>query len=332
MIEFDNVVSRPGYYLEEPSRVELAFQGHGAKLLGVEGEFSEAVYYRLFNGKNPEHDVPLVSRLSANRRGAFEFTFNMPKSPSIVSEIGGDTRIPQVQYEAVCKAMQKVERQVRVRVRKKAHLGESEKGWKYPERYTGNMVWVAFGHDTSRSGDPHTHIHVVIPNLTYDRVEKQWKAVELRHIDRQGIEREYTDGLVKGLRQLGYRVKREGKEFEIVGVPAEVKAEFSGRNRQIKDLQEGMEKKIDKPMSVKAKAKLSLYHRPEKRILDHQARLRSWVSRLTDGQFRGLKSLVSKARATIEQSRWAEGLKRHVAKLRAFGMDDRTNERQGHER
>ncbi len=309
MIEFDNAVSDLGYYLDEPSQTPPTFQGKGSRILGIEGEFSPQTLDRLYRGMQPDRDEKLVTRIRADRRGAFEMTLSLPKSPSIMKELAGDERIKGVMDDAQAVVMKQVESQVRTRVRKASEVEKSKKPktWRYPERRTENLTYVTFSHPTSRSGDPHYHRHIVILNLTYDKQEKQWKAVELRHIDRPAIAKAYTEALVKGLHRLGYKTTRSGKEFEIVGVPAEVKAEFSRRNAQIKQIAEQYPEA--KP---KARSKHSVYDRPEKLDIPLEERKKTWKERITKGQLSQLTDLMRRAKNSVRMARMRRNLKRHI--------------------
>ena len=346
MIEFDNVVSRPAYYLEEPNQLRTEFRGQGSRLLGVEGQFDEATFHRLFRGMQPElvggKEAKLVQRIGASRRGAFDITLNMPKTSSIMKELAGDTRISDVMDRAQAVVEGMLEKQVRVRVRKQAEIDKSKakqpKGWKYPERHTGNLVFIAFAHPASRNGDPHAHRHLVVPNITYDRHERMWKAVEFRHLDRKGIAEAYRAELMNGLNQLGYKTKRVGKEFEIVGVPAEVKAEFSRRHTQIKELEREYDDKAaaagNRAMSSKERGKLSLYHRPEKASgVSPAARRDWWLSRITPPQLDGLRSLVRKAKSAVRDARFKQGVRQHLQAIQKASVIHAEPERnRGNER
>ena len=246
MIEFDNVVSCPAYYLEEPNQIRTEFRGKGARLLGIEGTFDEATFHRLFRGMQPGARGRQGSQARpahrGNRRGAFDITLNMPKTASIQQELAGDTRIAGVMDRAQAVVQTMLEQQVRVRVRKESEIAKSKakqpKGWKYPERHSGNLVFVAFAHPSSREGDPHAHRHLFVPNLTYDRHERMWKAVEFRHIDRKAIAEAYRSELMKGLNgsrvqdqagRQGVRDRRRACGGQGGSLPAEYPDQGNGR-------------------------------------------------------------------------------------------------------
>jgi conjugative relaxase-like TrwC/TraI family protein len=325
------------YYLQESSLTEPRFEGKGAKLLGIEGvsldtEQGRQIYLNLFDGyttdDDGDRDKKLPKYMHPERRGAFDLTTNNPKDVSIVNLVGGDRRIDDVILAARKAVSDEVEKQARVRVTKKADIEASKakmpKGWKRPERKPENLVMVWFDHSSSRLEDAHRHGHLWIANVSYDNEEKTWKALELGHLDQQKIADIYRDTMRKGLHQLGYKTEREGKEYRITGFPAEVKGVFSQRGNGIVEMRQEMEARNGKPMSSKAKAKLSVYNRPEKPSdVPLPERQKSWRSRLSPGQLKAVTKVVNKAKAIVRDrkiftgfARWQSDIARHASKLR----------------
>lgn len=333
-IEQVRPIRNPEYYLEEQSLTPSVWRGEAAKLLGIEGQqVDRDTYLNLFYGwttdQDGNRDQRLPKYMHPDRRGAFDLTANDPKSVSIASEVGQDSRIDAVREKAREAVEKEVERQARVRVTKKAEVEASKakmpKGWKRPERRPENLAMFWADHPANRMNDPHRHGHLIVMNLSYDRQEKTWKALELGHLDQQKIADVYRDTMIKGLNQLGYKTKRAGKEYEIVGVPAEVKAEFSRRHTAIKGLESEMEAKVGKPMGSKAKGKLSVYDRPEKPAdMPLPERQKGWRARLSPGQLKAITRIVDKAKAVVRErkmftgfARWQADIARHASKLRS---------------
>jgi conjugative relaxase-like TrwC/TraI family protein len=325
------------YYLQEHSLTEPRFEGKGAKLLGIDGvsldtDEGRKIYLNLFDGYTTDdqgdRDKKLPKYMHSDRRGAFDLTTNNPKDVSIVNLVGGDRRIDAVILEARKAVSDEVERQARVRVTKKSEVEASKakmpKGWKRPERRPENLVMVWFDHSSSRLEDAHRHGHLWIANVSYDKQEKTWKALELGHLDQQKIADIYRDTMRKGLHQLGYKTEREGKEYRITGFPAEVKGVFSQRGNGIVEMRQEMEARTGKPMSAKAKSKLPVYDRPEKPAdKPLPERQKSWRDRLSPGQLKAVFSFVNKAKAVVKSrglgsafSRWQSDISRHASKLR----------------
>lgn len=336
--EPDNAVSDPEYYLGQPTRTPPTFEGKGAKLLGIEGTWDDATFRRLFRGHRPDHDIKLPGiRMVKNRRGAFDHTFNDDKSVTLADLVAEDDRIPAVAYRAEQKAMAVLERSARCRVRKSSEIERSKakqpKGWKYPERRTGNIVAARFDHFDSRTNDPHGHRHWVVLNLTYDRVEREWKAVELRYTDRKAVSEAYHSEYAKGLRELGYDAEWDGKRLQIHGVDEGAMREFSQRAEGIKKTKA---KYAAKGLSKQGRQKVQLFDRPEdKEAIPLDDLRKSWVSRLTGDQFDGLRRLVRKAKDKVRQARFQRGINRHLDNLRGLSImraEPAQERKQAHER
>ena len=311
------------YYLSEPALYPVTFEGKGAKLLGIEGDTATPQsVHQLFAGRTPD-GVRLPKYMHKERRGAFEVTVNLPKCGSVLGELAGDSRIKDVLRDVAGEVAEYLQKQACVRV--------SKGNFKGMDRRPDNLVYSVYVHPTSRAGDPHLHAHIVFYNLSYDRHEKAWKAIETRYIDQPGMGRLANRAMTKGLRQLGYRLAPKGKEFEIVGVPAEVKAEFSRRGEQVRALKAEYDRnRGDKPMSVKERSKLALYDRPEKVLADAATRHASWVSRITGQQFGSLKSLAQKAKDRVRLARLGRNLQKHIDNTRSV---EQTHEQgRGYER
>ncbi len=259
----------------------------------------------------------LTARIDKDRVGAVDWTFNVPKSVSVAELVANDTRITEIRIEAVKAAMRAIEKQSRVRVRKSAEIAKGKpKTWKFPARYTDNLTYELYGHPGARDGSPHAHVHAKIYNLSYDKAEKQWKAVELRYVDRKAVCDLYHKELRRGLNQLGYKTKTVGKSFEITGFPAEIKGLFSSRHTAIKGMEADYEAKAGKPLSSKAKGKLSVYNRPEKPDnIPLPERRKGWLERLTPSQVSSLMGVVNKSRHAVKASRLRSGMKRHIDRL-----------------
>ena len=234
---------------------------------------------------------------------------NLPKCGSVLGELAGDSRIKDVLRDVAGEVAEYLQKQACVRVSKGSFKGM--------DRRPDNLVYSIYVHPTSRAGDPHLHAHIVFYNLSYDRHEKAWKAIETRYIDQPGMGRLANRAMMKGLRQLGYRLAPKGKEFEIVGVPAEVKAEFSRRGEQVRALKAEYDRnRGDKPMSVKERSKLALYDRPEKVLADAATRRASWLARISQEQLRGLTNLVRRAKDVVRRQQ----LSQHLDKIRKFAL------------
>src|SRR5437773_5132008 len=126
--------------------------------------------------------------------------------------------------------MREIESEIKTRVRRK---GANE------NRTTGNMVWAEFVHFTARPvnglPDPHLHAHCYAFNTTWDDAEKKWKAAKFRDLkaDAPYFEAAFHARFAKQLTEVGYRIDRTTKGWELAGVPQRVLDEFSRRTEQV---------------------------------------------------------------------------------------------------
>jgi hypothetical protein len=126
--------------------------------------------------------------------------------------------------------MREIESEIKTRVRKN---GANE------NRQTGNMIWAEFVHFTARPvngiPDPHLHAHCYAFNTTWDEAEQKWKAGQFRDLkaDAPYFEAAFHARFSRQLADLGYRVERTAKGWELAGVPQRVLDEFSKRTEQV---------------------------------------------------------------------------------------------------
>ena len=96
--------------------------------------------------------------------------------------------------------------------------------------------------------DPDRHIHVVIPNLTWDDVEQKWKAVKFRPIMdiRKYFDRCFDTILAGKLADLGYEVETKWKadgrfhSWDIKGIPDSVIEKFSRRSAEVEQAEQAI--------------------------------------------------------------------------------------------
>jgi conjugative relaxase-like TrwC/TraI family protein len=229
-------------YYSEGEKITGEWKGRGAELLGLAGEVDLAAFEALREGRNPADGEQLRQRKSADRkaqdgslqskgRNLYDFTFSAPKSVSLMAEFGEDERLVQAHREAVAEALEELERHAATRVRRE---GANE------DRVTGNLVLAVYHHDTSRELDPQLHTHAVAANLTFDRTEERWKALQASGVyDRRTYLTEvYRNVLARKVAEHGYTLEHRrdtrGKDlgFEIAGVSDELMQRFSQRSKQ----------------------------------------------------------------------------------------------------
>ncbi len=225
---FDKSLRYADYYAEGQ---EIAGKWHGvaAERLGISGPVSAINSVRSSTTCTRLTGERLTPRQKSDRRPGTDFTFNAPKSVSLLHAVTGDERILTGFRRAVASAMGEIERDVKTRVRSKD---------RNEDRVTGNLAWAEFLHlhSTSVSGlpDPHIHIHAYVPNLTYDPIERRWRRFNSATSKRTGLT---TSGLPLPPRLRNdrprYRIDRQGRFWDVAGVPRPLIEQFSRRTSEI---------------------------------------------------------------------------------------------------
>ena len=226
---FKESLSKEDYY-SEGQEITGEWQGIGAEKLGLSGPVNTEAFEALCENKKPGTDERLTQRNKGNRIVGYDFSFHCPKSVSVVYEFTKDERILEAFKDSVNQTMREIETESKTRVRQN---GANE------NRTTGNLVWAEFIHFTARPvkgvPDPHLHAHCYTFNTTWDEAEKKWKAGQFRDLkaDAPYFEAAFHARFARQLADMGYRIERTTKGWELVGVPQRVLDEFSRRTEQV---------------------------------------------------------------------------------------------------
>ncbi len=295
---FREELAQADYYTKDGQQIKGQWHGLGAKLLGLEGPVDRNAFHALCDNKDPMTGHQLTKRMRADRRVAYDFTFDAPKSVTLAYELGGDEGVLTAFQESVRETMTEVEQAMAVRVRKSGA---------FHDRQTGNLVWGEFVHRTTRPladgvPDPQLHIHAVAMNLSYDSVEDCWKAGEFSAIKRDAVyyQAAFHSRLAGKLSDLGYGIERDGKSFRLLGIDESLTDKFSRRAQLIEE--EAARRGIT---DAKRKAELGRRTRNAKNTELTIGELRAeWNKRLTDGDSAALRDAVGRKGQTItpEQS------------------------------
>lgn len=224
-------LKREDYYSER-QEISGNWNGIGAERLGLSGPVTQAAFEALCENQKPGTGERLTQRTRGNRVVGYDFNFHCPKSVSVVYEFTQDAQILEAFKEAANQTMREIEAEIKTRVRRK---GANE------NRVTGNMAWAEFVHFTARPvnglPDPHLHAHCFAFNSTWDAAEKKWKAGQFRDLkaDAPYFEAAFHARFARQLAQVGYRIERTAKGWELAGVPQRVLDEFSRRTEQIEE-------------------------------------------------------------------------------------------------
>ncbi|MFL9998993.1 MobF family relaxase [Paraburkholderia sediminicola] len=244
MISMSAIGSAAGaasYYTTEQAKIEYyagevvpsVWGGKGAEINGLAGHVEASDLSRVLAGHvnevGPAGDVqrvqlgrtvidPETGQKTTEHRAGWDMTFAPPKSVSIESEIYGQTGVRDAHEAAVQAGMKWLEAdgaQTRVNGR---FVG------------TGNLTYASFSHATSRAGDPHTHTHVLVANVTYHEGKAYSLSNEKMMQLRTTVDAVYLNELASQLREQGYLLRYDGRgEFEIAGYSRAHVEEFSKR-------------------------------------------------------------------------------------------------------
>ena len=282
-----------GYSLDAPDlRREVG--GNGAAKLGLTGQLTVEQLTNLLNGLLPDTGERLTAKLVKDRICGWDFTASVPKGVTVALE-RGDSRIQGALWEAVRETMGDVEDFTHTRERR---------GGKHENRQTGNLMYLAVEHAESRPvkadglADPDRHIHVVIPNLTYDPEQQMWKAVRMRPVMelRRLFDRRFDMRLASKLTDLGYTIDTKYKNgrystWDIAGLPKSVITKFSRRSQEVETLREKLG--ITDPRSAdKLGATSRQFKRTDMTLADYR---RYWDAKVSPDEARQVAEVIGRA-------------------------------------
>lgn len=287
---FDEGLTKSDYYQEKG---EIIGQWHGklAERLGLDGEVKKEEFEALAHNRNPITGEQLTAKNIEGRRVGYDFTFDVPKSVSIIYSQTRDKDVLSAFNGAINDTMMEVEKHAATRVRAN---GKNE------NRFTENLLWGTFTHEDARPvnglPDPHLHQHVFVFNATYDQKEQRFKAAQFGDIKSNApyFEAAFHSRLANNLQEVGYQIERNEKHFEIKGFDRSTIDKFSNRTRQInaKANELGLTYEEDK-------AQLGAKTRASKRTgYDKEDIRQQWRSRLTEKEL----DLINNAKANSSSS------------------------------
>jgi len=281
-------LSQESYY-SQGQEIIGQWYGKSAELLNLKGQVCQEQFVALCENKHPKTEKKLTPRTKNNRRVGYDFTFDCPKSVSLVYAHTQNKDILSAFRESVHEAMQEIETDMQTRVRRS---GKNE------DRKTGNMAWAEFVHFTARPvseksiPDPQLHSHCFAFNATYDDQEKKWKAGQFGAIKRDApyYQETFHSRLAERLQNLGYGIERTKDGWEIAGIPRTLIDQFSKRTAQIERV--AQEKGIT---DAKQKAALGAKTRKGKHLGLSMEDLRlAWASQINETEKRTLEDACNK--------------------------------------
>lgn len=262
------LAAKDDYYTkgnEPPGR----WQGRGAGTLGLAGqevhaEDMEALLY----ARDPQTGAELKQFNDSRSRSSWDLTFSADKSVSVIwAQLSDEQRqtIQRAHDRAVTAAMHHLETSG-VLYTRRGHAGEEREA-------ATRLVWAEFVHHTSRAQDPQLHTHCLVMNLT-QREDGTWGGLRTDELYRYRMAAGalYRAELANELRQLGFEIAAEGKEyFRVVGVPDAAVQEFSKRRQAI-------ERAIADGVTTD-KQQAALNSRQHKQAIGHEVLFEDWQQR-----------------------------------------------------
>ena len=174
----------------------------------------------------------------------YDITFDRPKGISVLQALAPEevaARMEAIHLEAVRESVAALERWVGYGM-----AGHRGGGRRAKRVATSGLIGTMTVHRTARPvdektpGDPHLHTHVMLANMARGS-DGKWRTIAaggrdlMRHVPAVGelyraIERD------KLTRELGVRFERDSAtgRWDVVGVPASLKATFSRRQKQVR--------------------------------------------------------------------------------------------------
>ena len=277
--------SRAEYYGEGQEKAGH-WHGKAARMLGLAGRIEESDFHAVCENRDPRSGEQLTARHNFDRTVGYDFNWHVPKGVSLAYAFG-DSRIESVFERAVQETMLEIEREAKTRVR----IGGQD-----TNRTTGNLAWGQFVHTTARPDDkgqvdPHLHAHCFVFNVTWDKSENRFKAAQFRELKRDArfFEARMHARLAKSLREeLGYSIHRDGRHWDIAGIPQATKKKFSTRTNEIESLAE------EQGLNAQEKTELGAKTRNSKVNHESFAELQqSWRNRLSAEESNLFESLTT---------------------------------------
>ena len=274
----------PGRWLADAETLER---------LGVQagGPVDGADFIALMEGHHPGTGRRLRPEgAGGGRGGGIDVTFSAPKSVSTVWALGDPWQREQIE-QAHARAVEQTIHHLReqVPVVRRRYSGQ------VVEEHAKDVIATEYRHTTARgvSGaqapDPQLHSHVVVTGAV--REDDRIVAVASRPIFRSARELGafYRTALADELVREGYTIEqgtgKDGRYFEIAGVPHELCQAFSGRSREVARAAERFRARYGRAPERGELRNLALENRRSKELTTRSDLQRVWTQTARDHGF-----------------------------------------------
>ncbi len=274
----------PGRWLADAETLER---------LGVQagGPVDGADFIALMEGHHPGTGRWLRPEgAGGGRGGGIDVTFSAPKSVSTVWALGDPWQREQIE-QAHARAVEQTIHHLReqVPVVRRRYSGQ------VVEEQAKDVIATEYRHTTARgvqgaqAPDPQLHSHVVITGAV--REDDRIVAVASRPIFRSAREMGafYRTALADELMREGYTIEqgtgKDGRYFEIAGVPHELCQAFSGRSREVARAAERFRARYGRAPERGELRNLALENRRAKELTTRSDLQRTWVETGRDHGF-----------------------------------------------
>jgi len=222
----------PGRWLADPETLDR---------LGIdqEGAVAAGDFVSLMEGRHPGTGRFLRPEgAGGGRGGGIDVTFSAPKSVSTAWALGEPWQRQEIEAAHASAVEQTVGyMREQVPVVRRRYSGQ------VVEEPAKDLIAAEYQHTTARgvaggkAPDPQLHSHVVITGVVRedDRLVATWSRPVFRSAPELGAH--YRAALAHELAERGYEIQqatgKDGKYFELAGVPEGLREAFSGRSREV---------------------------------------------------------------------------------------------------
>ena len=274
----------PGRWLADAETLERLGVRAGEPVDGAD-------FIALMEGRHPGTGRWLRPQgAGGGRGGGIDVTFSAPKSVSTVWALGDPWQREQIE-QAHARAVE----QTVLYLREQVPVVRRRYSGQVVEEQAKDVIATEYRHTTARgvqgaqAPDPQLHSHVVITGAV--REDERIVAVASRPIFRSARELGafYRSALADELVREGYAIEqgtgKDGRYFEIAGVPRELCEAFSGRSREVARAAERFRARYGRAPERGELRNLALENRRSKELTTRSDLQRVWTQTARDHGF-----------------------------------------------